>query len=125
MSRASKITFGVTCLFTLTSIIGVHYVQELERDTLHQGPIKDAKRIAEKKQKEAEEKANESTKNISVMKSPIDGLSPEEKEKKRNFNRNDHELQQQLREKYEKMQPLTGEVVTKDGEVIQSNGTTN
>ena len=125
MSRASKITFGVTCLFTLTSIVGVHYVQELERDTLHQGPIKDAKRIAEKKQKEAEEKANESTKNISVMKSPIDGLSPEEKEKKRNFNRNDHELQQQLREKYEKMQPLTGEVVTKDGEVIQSNGTTN
>lgn len=125
MSRASKITFGVTCLFTLTSIIGVHYVQELERDTLHQGPIKDAKRIAEKKQKEAEEKANESTKNISVMKSPIDGLSPEEKEKKRNFNRNDHELQQQLREKYEKMQPLTGEVVTKDGEVIQSNGTIN
>lgn len=125
MSRASKITFGVTCLFTLTSIVGVHYVQELERDTLHQGPIKDAKRIAEKKQKEAEEKANESTKNISVMKSPIDGLSPEEKEKKRNFNRNDHELQQQLREKYEKMQPLTGEVVTKDGEVIQSNGTIN
>ncbi|KAK5962901.1 Pet117p PWA37_005355 [Arxiozyma heterogenica] len=125
MSRASKITFGLTCLFTLTSIIGVHYVQELERDTLHQGPIKDAKRIAEKKKKETEEKARQSTENTSAMKPPTNGLSPEEKEKKRNFNRSDHELQQQLRQKYEKMQPLTGEIVTKDGELVQSNGKTS
>ena len=125
MSRASKITFGVTCLFTLTSIIGVHYVQELERETLHQGPLKDAKRVAEKKKREDDEKAKQLPKNVSVMKSPIDGLSPEEREKKRNFNRNDHELQQQLREKYEKMQPLTGKIVTKDGEVIPNNGKTD
>ncbi|CAL9728964.1 protein Pet117p, mitochondrial [Monosporozyma unispora] len=114
MSRASKITFGVTCLFTLTSIIGVHYIQELERETLHQGPIKDAKRMADKKKKEAEEKAS-----LGVMKSPNDGLSPEQREKKRNYNKTDHELQQHLKEKYEKMQPLSGEIVTKDGEVIE------
>ena len=125
MSRASKITFGVTCLFTLTSIIGVHYVQELERETLHQGLLKDAKRVAEKKKREDDEKAKQLTKNVSVMKSPIDGLSPEEREKKRNFNRNDHELQQQLRERYEKIQPLTGKIVTKDGEVIPNNGKTD
>lgn len=51
MSRASKITFGASCLFALTSIAVVHYVQGLEQETLHQGPIKDAKRMAEKQAK--------------------------------------------------------------------------
>lgn len=131
MSRASKITFGVTCLFTLTSIIGVHYIQEMERQTLHQGPIKDAKRMADKRQKEKEKETssigetnpNENAAHIDVMKSPNDSLSPEAKEKKKNFNRADHEMQQQLRQKYEQMQPLSGEVVTKDGEVVQDSGT--
>lgn len=73
--------------------------------------------MADKRKKEAEKRELESGQG-GVMKSPIDGLSPDQKEKKRNYNKTDHELQQHLREKYEKMQPLTGEVVTKDGEVI-------
>lgn len=122
MSRAGKITFGVTCLFTLTSIVGVHYIQEMERETLHQGPIKDAKRMADKKKREAEGNTQPTQQlPFGVMKSPNDGLSPEQREKKRNYNKTDHELQQHLREKYEKVQPLSGEIVTKDGEVVKND----
>ncbi|XDT05140.1 PET assembly of cytochrome c oxidase, mitochondrial [Nakaseomyces glabratus] len=96
MSRASKITFGVSCAVTLATIIGVHYVQELERETLHQGPIKDAKRVAEKKK-----------------------LMPAGTDEKKLLNRSEHELQQELRKKYESMQPLSGEVVTQDGERVK------
>lgn len=49
MSRASKITFAASCLITAATVVGVHYVQEMERETLHQGPIKDAKRVEEKR----------------------------------------------------------------------------
>lgn len=66
-------------------------MQELERDTLHQGPIKDAKRIADRK-------------------------AEMENERKKRFNESEHELQQELRRKYEALQPLSGEVLTKDGE---------
>ncbi|CCF60695.1 hypothetical protein KAFR_0L00870 [Kazachstania africana CBS 2517] len=105
MSRASKITFGVSCLVTAVTVVGVHIVQGMERETLHQGPIKDAKRLAEKKKlKEAKVE-----------------LDDETKLKKRTFNINDHDKQQELRKKYETMQPLTGEVVTKDGEVVSSS----
>lgn len=96
MSRASKITFGVSCLVTLTTVIGVHYVQALERDTLHQGPIKDAQRVAEKKKR----------------------MAPASEGKKL-LNQNEHEVQQELRRKYEAIQPLSGEVVTKDGERVR------
>ena len=72
----------------------------MERDTLHQGPIKDAKRVAEKK------RLKES------------GLDPA-KEKKRMFNQSEHELQKELKKQYEQQQPLSGEVVTKDGEVVK------
>ncbi|KAL6940607.1 hypothetical protein ACO0QE_004517 [Hanseniaspora vineae] len=51
MSRASKITLGCSIAFALTSVVGVHYIQELERDTLHQGPIKDAERLAKRKKR--------------------------------------------------------------------------
>ncbi|SCU80059.1 LAFA_0B07272g1_1 [Lachancea sp. 'fantastica'] len=97
MSRASKITLGLSCLATAATVVGVHYVQELERDTLHQGPIKDAKRIAERK---------------------AGGLDPE-KEKKLMFNKADHEMQQELRKKYESMQPLSGEVLTTGGKEVK------
>ncbi|KAH3902763.1 related to Protein PET117, mitochondrial [Saccharomycodes ludwigii] len=83
MSKASKITLGLSCLISFSTIIGVHYVQELERQTLHGGPIKDAKRM-------------------------------EEKERKRNLNRNDHEMQQELKRKYESVQPLNGDIVSSD-----------
>ncbi|CDO93096.1 unnamed protein product [Kluyveromyces dobzhanskii CBS 2104] len=100
MSRASKITLGLTSLFTVTMVVGVHYVQQLERETLHQGPIKDAKRVAEKR---LEKNA---------------GLDPE-KERQKLVNKNEHEYQLELRKKYEQMQPLSGEVRTQDNELIE------
>lgn len=100
MSTASKITLALSCAVTAATVVGVHYVQELERETLHQGPIKDAKRMAERK---AEQSAGA-------------GAVSAESERKQHFNRSEHELQQELRKKYEAMQPLSGEVLTKDGE---------
>ena len=100
MSRASKITLGLTTLFTATIVVGVHHVQELERQTLHQGPIKDAQRVAEKKLARQ------------------NGVDPE-KERQRMVNKNEHEYQLELRKKYEQMQPLSGEVRTKDNELIE------
>ncbi|CUS23264.1 LAQU0S09e00870g1_1 [Lachancea quebecensis] len=102
MSTASKITLALSCVVTAATVVGVHYVQELERDTLHQGPIKDAKRMAERR---AEQSASPGTSTTSA-----------ESERKQLFNRSEHELQQELRKKYEAMQPLSGEVLTKDGE---------
>lgn len=111
MSRASKITFALSCVFCVTTVIGVHIVQDMERNTLHQGPIKDAKRVAEKKAEKAEEQQ--------IKKSPNSGLDEAAKQKKRNFNKNDHDFQQELKKKYTAIQPLTGEIVTKDGEVVK------
>ncbi|CAI4060240.1 Pet117p SKDI_05G1350 [Saccharomyces kudriavzevii IFO 1802] len=105
MSRASRITFTVSCLITAATVVGVHYVQEMERETLHQGPIKDAKRVEEKRLRN------------------LDGATPSDptKERKRYFNMSEHEEQKELRKKYEMMQPLSGEVVTKGGEVVKGS----
>ncbi|CCD25293.1 Pet117p NDAI_0E04760 [Naumovozyma dairenensis CBS 421] len=114
MSRASKITFTLACIFTVTTTVGVHMVQALERETLHQGPIKDAKRVAEKKR----------LKDSSGDEVPLGkqfGSSDPSKEKKRLFNKTEHEMQAELKKKYEQLQPLSGEIVTEDGEVVQSN----
>lgn len=100
MSRASKITFALSCVFTASTVVGVHIVQGLERDTLHQGPIKDAQRVAARKQQRLAAEADP------------------EKERQKMVNRSEHELQQELRKKYEAVQPLSGKVVTKDGEAI-------
>lgn len=94
MSRASKITLGLSCVLTTCTIVGVHMVQGMERDTLHQGPIKDAKRVAEKKLEREREQS----------------MADPERERKRQFNKVDHDLQQELRKKYESMQPLSGEI---------------
>ena len=112
MSRASKITFALSCVFCVTTVIGVHIVQDMERNTLHQGPIKDAKRVAEKKAERQEEQQQKN-------KSPNNGLDEAAKQKKRNFNKSDHDFQQELKKKYTAIQPLTGEVVTKDGEIVK------
>lgn len=97
MSRASKITFGVCSALTLVTVVGVHYVQAMERDTLHQGPIKDAQRVAEKRQKK---------------------LMPAATDEKKLLNKSEHDIQQELRRQYEAVQPLSGDVVTKDGERV-------
>lgn len=106
MSRASKITFTLSCLFTAVTVVGVHIVQDLERETLHQGPIKDAERTAARKQQQLQQQA-------------ADGVAVDPaKERQKLANRSEHELQQELRKNYEAMQPLSGQVVTKDGEVV-------
>lgn len=100
MSRASKITFGLSCVITATTVIGVHVVQGMERETLHQGPIKDAKRVAAKqqqKQQQAEE-------------------ADDSKARKLLFNATEHAEQLELRRKYELMQPLSGNINTKEAE---------
>ncbi|CCK72766.1 Pet117p KNAG_0L01460 [Huiozyma naganishii CBS 8797] len=111
MSRASKITFGLSCLFTVTAVVGVHMIQDLERDTLHQGPIKDAKRLEQKREERR-----------SLPASPNDKLDDAAREKKRQFNKTDHEMQQELRKKYESIQPLSGEIVTRDQPADKGQG---
>ncbi|CCH60905.1 hypothetical protein TBLA_0D04080 [Henningerozyma blattae CBS 6284] len=112
MSRASKITFGLSCLFTITTVGAVHFIQGLEQETLHQGPIKDAKRLAEK-EKEKQEKELAST---GSPKKPLMNAVPLSK---RQTNAQEYQMQQDLTRQYTELQPLSGEVVTKDGEVIE------
>lgn len=85
MSTASKVTFGCTCLFAVSSFVFVNYSQKVERDQLRQGPIKDALRIQEKKQREMS--------------------------KKQLTNDLEHKDQKVLKEKYEKIQPLNSEII--------------
>lgn len=80
MSTASKITLGASITFAVTSLVGVNYLQQIEREGLRQGPIKDAERMARKL-------------------------------KKQMLNEREHQDQAALREQYEKIQPLTGEVI--------------
>ncbi|XBW37486.1 hypothetical protein QEN19_003067 [Hanseniaspora menglaensis] len=84
MSRASKITLGMSTLFAIGSTIFVHVVQDIETEQIRQGPIKDAERM------------NEKTKRKLMM------------------NNEEHIYQQELRKKYEEMQPLNGKIITKD-----------
>lgn len=96
MSRASKITFALSCVLTATTVIGVHIVQGMERETLHQGPIKDARRVAAKQELKQQEENSKSRKRI--------------------FNQTEHEQQLELRKKYESMQPLSGQIHTEDSD---------
>lgn len=100
MSRASKITFTLSCIFTATTVVGVHIVQGMERETLHQGPIKDARRVAAKQQQRQSSAAE----------------MDDSKSRKRLFNATEHEEQLELRRKYESMQPLSGNIRTKEAE---------
>ncbi|ODQ63063.1 petite colonies protein [Nadsonia fulvescens var. elongata DSM 6958] len=107
MSTASKVTFGVTCLVSAMTVVGVHFVQALEREALHQGPIKDAERLRLK----------------AAQRSAVDNGEISEEEfkrlQKRMVREEEHEVQKQLRAQYEAVQPLTGEVV------VDEKGTVN
>ena len=107
MSRAAKITFAVSCILSATTVIGVHFIQGMEREALHQGPIKDAKRMAEKREREGQ---------LSQSSTAVDDA----KARKRELNRTEHEQQQELRRQYETQQPLTGEIVMQGGEKFVS-----
>lgn len=103
MSRKSKITLMLSSFFTVASVIYVHKVQDLEQQTLREGPIKDAKRIAKK--------LEERSKSAEISIDP-------EKERALMLNRTQHEQQLALRKKYEQLQPMSSKVFTKDGEVV-------
>lgn len=80
MSTASKITLGLSVTFAVTALVGVNYMQRIEREALRQGPIKDAERMAQKLKKQL-------------------------------LNEKEQQEQHELRQKYEKLQPLTGEII--------------
>lgn len=51
MSTASKITLGASIIFAVGSFVFINFSQQTERASLRQGPIKDAKRMEEKRLK--------------------------------------------------------------------------
>ena len=78
MSTASKVTFGLSCLFAVSTIAGVKYLDFSEREALKQGPIKDQQRLQAKR----------------------------ELTDKQQFNEADYREQMRLKEFYEQQQPL-------------------
>lgn len=82
MSAASKATFAASCLFAAGLFVYINIEQRIERDNLRQGPIKDAERMRQKMSK------------------------------KQLANDLEHKEQAALREQYEKVQPLSLEVIT-------------
>ncbi|KAF7998755.1 hypothetical protein HF325_006820 [Metschnikowia pulcherrima] len=82
MSAASKATFAASCLFAVGSFIYINVEQRIERENLRQGPIKDAERMRQKMSK------------------------------KQAANELEHREQLALKEQYEKVQPLSEEVIT-------------
>lgn len=87
MSTASKITFGTSCLFAVSAFAFINFNQKLERDALRQGPIKDAARVEAKRQ---------------------------EMSSKQRSNDLEHKQQMELKERFEKLQPLSGEIIVAD-----------
>lgn len=86
MSTLSKITLASTLVFATGSFIFINYSQIAERDSLREGPIKDAARMREKQARFQDNKK--------LMRNDLE-----------------HQEQLKLREQYEKMQPLTGEII--------------
>lgn len=81
MSTASKITLCLSFTFAVGSFLLINYMQQAEKAAIRQGPIKDAARMALKENK------------------------------KHLANDREHKMQLELREKYEKLQPLNNEII--------------
>ncbi|KAI0470638.1 cytochrome c oxidase assembly protein [Xylariaceae sp. FL0804] len=52
MSRASKITLACTSLFAVTTVVVVHFQQKFEKQTMHQGVVRDLERQRIKKERQ-------------------------------------------------------------------------
>ncbi|KAK1171677.1 hypothetical protein AOXY_G6561 [Acipenser oxyrinchus oxyrinchus] len=50
MSTVSKVVLGVSLVFTLGTVTGVHLKQNLDRERLHEGVIRDLERQARKRE---------------------------------------------------------------------------
>lgn len=90
MSLASKVTFAVTCITSASIVYGVYHLQEVEREALHQGPIRDRERLRLK----AEQKSQAEPQLTAVQERRV----------------SEYELQKKLQEEYSKVQD-----VSKDG----------
>ncbi|KAK4056034.1 hypothetical protein OIO90_003029 [Microbotryomycetes sp. JL221] len=55
MSRSAKLFFGVSALFGLGAIGGVHLIQQQERETMFAGVLRDEARLAAKRQQKLRE----------------------------------------------------------------------
>lgn len=96
MSRAAKTTFALTTLGSIGIVMFVHDLQKEERESLHQGPIRDRERVRMKR--EAEAAALEAAKG-----QPVD-LTLTEAQKARAA---EYELQKELRDRYAKVQAVS------------------
>ncbi|KAF9572121.1 hypothetical protein EC968_010207 [Mortierella alpina] len=52
MSTKAKLTLGITTLFTVATVWGVHYQQMSEKETMRLGILKDEERMAKKKRQD-------------------------------------------------------------------------
>lgn len=87
MSLASKITFAVTCITSASIVYGVYHLQEVEREALHQGPIKDRERLRLK----AEQKTLSESQLTAVQERRV----------------SEYELQKKLQDEYSKVQDVS------------------
>ena len=98
MSRAAKLTFGITSALTVATITYVHFDQKWAQQALRQGPINDMERV--KQHREDKQRR-------------FDAMNDEEKteylrkEKVRKELLAEHDMQLQLKAQYEKVQPLS------------------
>lgn len=54
MSTAAKVTLAGVSLTTIGIIFGVHYVQQSDKESMHQGVIRDEERRRQRKERELE-----------------------------------------------------------------------
>lgn len=98
MSRAAKLTFGITSALTIGTITYVHFDQRWAQEALRQGPINDMERV--KQHREDKQRR-------------FDAMNDDEKaeflrkEKVRKELLAEHDMQLKLKEQYEKVQPLS------------------
>ncbi|PHH59847.1 hypothetical protein CDD81_2454 [Ophiocordyceps australis] len=52
MSRASKVTLGITSLLAVSTIVFVHVQQRLEKSAMHEGVIRDMERQRVKQERQ-------------------------------------------------------------------------
>lgn len=95
MSTASKVTLGSSIVFAIGSFVFINWSQQSERESLREGPIKDAKRMEQKRQERFAE-------NKKLLRNDLE-----------------HQEQLKLKQQYEKLQPLTGEIIR--GEETEEN----
>ena len=54
MSRASRITLATVSATTCAIIFGVHYIQQADKESMHQGVLRDEERRALRRERQEE-----------------------------------------------------------------------